>query len=131
MQNLTYPINKVNDMPAGEMDTISSVLNKLKLKNQDNEFVINGAGQLNLNGKSYSQHDIKIIKTYRFEGASDPADEAIIYLFLTQDGVIGYSLDAYGVYTNHRNDGYADLIQQTATFQVSSSFLAESIVLFQ
>ena len=96
------------------MDTISSVLNKLKLKKQDNEFVINNAGQLSLNGKSYSQQDIKIIKTYRFEGESDPADQAIIYLILAHDGVIGYSLDAYGVYTNHRNDGYADLIQRMA-----------------
>ncbi len=94
------------------MDTISTVLNKLKQKNQDNEFIIDESRQLSLNGKSYSQHDIKIIKTYRFEGNSDPADSAILYVILTHDGVIGYSLDAYGVYTNHRNDGYADLIQQ-------------------
>lgn len=94
------------------MDTISTVLNKLKQKNQDNEFIIDESRQLSLNGKSYSQHDIKIIKTYRFEGNSDPADSAILYIILTHDGIIGYSLDAYGVYTNHRNDGYADLIQQ-------------------
>jgi hypothetical protein len=100
------------EMPNREMDTISSVLDTLKLKNQDNEFVINETGQLSLNGKSYSQHDVKIIKTYRFEGESDPADGAIIYLIMAQDGVIGYSLDAYGVYTNHANDGYAALIQK-------------------
>ena len=106
-------------MPNQEMDTISTVLNMLKLKNQDNEFVINQTGQLSFNGNSYSQHDIKIIKTYRFEGESDPADAAIIYLIKTHDGVIGYSLDAYGVYTNHRNDGYADLIQQMVLNQAS------------
>ncbi|MBO9201886.1 MULTISPECIES: hypothetical protein [Niastella] len=104
-------------MPNQEMDTISTVLNMLKLKNQDNEFVINQTGQLSLNGKSYGKHDIKIIKTYRFEGESDPADEAIIYLIRAQDGIVGYSLDAYGVYTNHRNDGYTDLIQQIAINQ--------------
>jgi hypothetical protein len=106
-------------MPHQEMDTISTVLNRLKIKNQDNEFIIDKKGQLSFNGKSYSKNDIKIIKTYRFEGESDPADQAIIYLILAYDGVIGYSLDAYGVYTNHRNDGYADLIQQMATNQVS------------
>lgn len=100
-------------MSKQEMDTISAVLSILKIKKQDNEFVINGTGQLSLNGKSYRHYEIKIIKTYRFEGDSDPADEAIIYLILTQDGIIGYSLDAYGVYTNHMNDGYAGLIQQT------------------
>lgn len=106
-------------MPHREMDTISTVLNKLKLKNQDNEFIIDESKRLSLNGKSYSQHDIKIIKTYRFEGESDPADQAILYLILAYDGVIGYSLDAYGVYTNHRNDGYADLIQKIAINKVS------------
>jgi hypothetical protein len=113
-------------MPKHEMDTISTVLNMLKLKNQDNEFVINGTGQLSLNGKSYRHHEIKIIKTYRFEGDSDPADGAIIYLILTQDGIIGYSLDAYGVYTNHTNDGYAGLIKQMAINQVSINIMNTS-----
>ncbi|OQP58807.1 hypothetical protein [Niastella populi] len=115
-------MKKLRNIPGREMDTISSVLNKLKLKNQDNEFVINNAGELSLNGKSYSQHDIKIIKTYRFEGDSDPADQAIIYLIMSNDGVIGYSLDAYGVYSNHKNDGYADLIQRVAINNVSINF---------
>jgi hypothetical protein len=97
-----------------EMDTISTVLNNLKIKKQDNEFVIDETGLVMLNGKLYSQHDIKIIKTYRFEGESDPADEAIIYIIRANDGAIGYSLDAYGVYTNHTNDGYADLIRKMA-----------------
>jgi len=97
------------------MDTISAVLSNLKLKRQDNEFVFAETGWVTLNGKSYSQHDIKIIKTYRFEGESDPADGAIIYLIEANDGIIGYSLDAYGVYTNHMNDGYADMIRKMAT----------------
>jgi len=97
-----------------EMDTISTVLNKLKRKGLDNEFFVNDKGLVTLNGKLYSQHDIKIIKTYRFEGESDPADEAIIYLIKTNDGIIGYSLDAYGVYTNHINDAYADWIRKMA-----------------
>ena len=116
----------ITDMPKKEMDTISTVFNMLKQKKQDNEFVINTVGQLSLNGKSYNPDEIKIIKTYRFEGDSDPADEAIIYLIKAHDGVIGYSLDAYGVYTNHTNDGYAGLIQQMAINQVSNFKVKES-----
>lgn len=100
------------------MDTISAVLSNLKLKRQDNEFVIAETGEVTLNGKLYSQHDIEIIKTYRFEGESDPADEAIIYLIKANDGIIGYSLDAYGVYTNHMNDGYADMIRKMGVTKV-------------
>lgn len=118
-------------MPNLEMDTISTVLNKLKLKNQDNEFIIDKKGQLSLNGKSYGKHDIKIIKTYRFEGESDPADEAILYLLLAYDGIIGYSLDAYGVYTNHINDGYADFIQQTSINKVSINIMPAKEITMQ
>ena len=100
-------------MTSGEdMDTVSSILNNLKVKGQDNEFVIFPNGSIHLNGKSYKQDEIEIIKTYRFEGESDPADEAIIYLIEATDGIIGYSLDAYGVYTNHANDAFADSIHK-------------------
>ena len=55
-----------------EMDTVSSILNDLRLKNQDNEFVVNKDGVISMKDKIYGQHEIKIIKTYRFEGESDP-----------------------------------------------------------
>src|SRR3954454_17786099 len=84
-----------------EMDTVSSILNDLRLKHQDNEFVVSTDGVISLKDKIYRQHEIKIIKTYRFEGESDPGDEAIIYLVEANDGIVGYSLDDYGVSTNH------------------------------
>jgi hypothetical protein len=95
-----------------EMDTIRNVLDNLRLKKQDNEFIVNDQGMVLLKGKLYRQSEIKIIRTFRFEGESDPDEEAIIYLIKANDGTIGYSLDSYGVYTNHENDGYADLINK-------------------
>ena len=92
-----------------DMDTVSSILNNLKVKGQDNEFVIFPNGSIHLNGKSYKQDEIEIIKTYHFEGESDSADEAIIYLIEANDGMIGYNHDAYGVYTNHVNDAFAEV----------------------
>ena len=94
------------------MDTIRNVLDNLRLKKQDNEFIVNDQGMVLLKGKLYRQSEIKIIRTFRFEGESDPDEEAIIYLIKANDGTIGYSLDAYCVYTNHENDGYADLINK-------------------
>jgi hypothetical protein len=102
-------------MTNGEgLDTVSSVLDHLRVKSQDNEFVVNANGQISIKDKLYQQHEIKMIRTYRFEGESDPADEAIIYLIEANDGMIGYSLDAYGVYTNHVNDAYTDSIHKMA-----------------
>lgn len=95
-----------------EMDTISTVLSHLKQKKQDNEFTVDENGLVFLMGKCYQQEEVKLLKTYRFEGESDPEEEAIIYLIETTDGAVGYSLDAYGIYTDHLSDRYAGLIKR-------------------
>ena len=56
--------------------------------------------------------ELKIIKIYRFEGESDPADSTILYVIEANDGKVGYSLDAYGVYSNHDDDRYDDFIRK-------------------
>ncbi|MCU7552640.1 hypothetical protein OCK74_26205 [Chitinophagaceae bacterium LB-8] len=95
-----------------EMTTISCVLNVLHARGQDNEFIFSKKGFMAENGRVYRQKELEIIKTYRFEGVSDPSDEAIIYLIQTADGLIGYSLDAYGVYSNHKDDIYSDFMRK-------------------
>ena len=91
------------------MTTLSSILEKLRLKKQDNEFRMAENGFGPSSGKTYDPNDLKIIRTYRFEGDSDPSDNAILYLLEAKDGMVGYSLDAYGVYSNHDDDNYDDL----------------------
>lgn len=93
------------------MTTLSSVLEKLRMKKQDNEFTLkNGCFTTNGN-KMYSPEDLTIIRTYRFEGESDPADSMILYLIEAKDGLIGYSLDVYGAASNNE-EGYDDFIKQ-------------------
>jgi hypothetical protein len=96
------------------MDSISIVLGNLKLKKQDNEFFIFAKGEVTLNGKIYKQRDVRIQRTYRFEGESDPGDEAIIYVIKANDGCMGYCIDGYGMYSCHTNDFYHDFIQHAA-----------------
>lgn len=97
-----------------EMTTLSSVLEKLRIRNQDNEFKICEEGFCAPSGKVYQPEDLSIIKTYRFEGDSDPADNSILYLIEANDKLIGYSLDAYGAYSNHEGDGYDEFISKIA-----------------
>lgn len=87
-----------------EMRTLSQVLEKLRLKRHDNEFVMSDGHFVTGNGKQYNPEDLTIIKTYRFEGESDPSDSSILYVIEANDGLTGYSIDAYGVYTNHDNE---------------------------
>ena len=93
------------------MNTLSQVLEKLRIKRQDNEFVMTDGFFVTGNGKQYKPEDLIIIKTYRFEGESDPSDSSILYVIEANDGLIGYSIDAYGVYTNHDGE-YGDFVRK-------------------
>lgn len=93
------------------LTSLSSVLEKLRLRKQDNEFTMTDKG-FGTNAKTYKPEDLLIIKTYRFEGASDPSDNSILYLIEATDGCVGYALDAYGVYSNHEGEGYDDFIRK-------------------
>jgi hypothetical protein len=84
-----------------EMTTISSILERLRIKKQDNEFTMTEKGFTTDKTKFYQPEDLKIIRTYRFEGESDPADSSILYLIEASDGKVGYSLDSYGAQSNH------------------------------
>ena len=96
----------------GEMTTLSVILEKLRLKKQDNEFIMTEKGFGTGTGKFYQPEELKIIKTYRFEGDSDPSDSVILYLIEANDGKIGYSIDAYGAYSNHDDEKYDDFIRR-------------------
>jgi hypothetical protein len=93
-----------------EMTTLSQVIEKLRIRRQDNEFILKPQGFSTGNGKFYQPQDLKIIKTYRFEGESDPADSSILYVMEANDGSIGYSVDAYGAFSNHDDVDYNGFI---------------------
>jgi hypothetical protein len=94
-----------------DLQTLSFILEKLRINRQDNEFVMEDDFFTTANGNKYAADQLRIIKTYRFEGDSDPSDNAILYVIEAHDGMIGYTLDAYGVYTNH-DEKYDDFIRE-------------------
>jgi hypothetical protein len=97
------------------MSTLSSILEKLRLKKMDNEFRWTEEGFSANKGKAYQPEDLKIIKVFRFEGDSDPSDSSVLYIIEAKDGLIGYSLDAYGLYSNHDDEeGYDNFMRKIA-----------------
>ena len=50
--------------------------------------------------KIYGPDEVRIIDFFRFEGESDPADAAILYVIETCDGDKGTLIDAYGTYSD-------------------------------
>ncbi len=49
---------------------------------------------------TYHPDQVSIIDFYRFEGESDPADSAIMYVIDTNDGLKGTLIDSYGAYAD-------------------------------
>jgi hypothetical protein len=95
------------------MTTSSEILDQLRRRNMDNEFRWTPKGFTTSNGKIYRPENLTIIRTLRFEGPSDPADMEILYIIRTDDGLVGYSLDAYGAYSSHESEyGYNNFIRQ-------------------
>ena len=100
-------------MQHTQMSTLSSVLEKLRLKKIDNEFRWGDGVFTGNNGNAYLSEDLKIIKVYRFEGESDPGDSSVLYILEASNGLIGYSIDAYGIYSNHDDaEGYNNFLRQ-------------------
>lgn len=97
-----------------EMNTLSQVMEKLRKKGIDNEMKMSDHGKMQSKtlNKVYRPEDLIIIKTYRFEGMSDPADSAVIYVVEDQDGDIGYILDAYGTYSDHNGPAFDDFLKK-------------------
>jgi hypothetical protein len=95
-----------------EMTTLSQVMEKLRQRRQDNEFHLDPEGLGTGQGRHYQPQDLKIIKTYRFEGESDPDDSSILYLLETNDGSIGYIVDIYGTYSNFDDAQHNDFIRR-------------------
>ncbi len=95
------------------MTTLTSVLEKLRIKGFDSEFRWTNSGFCAGKGACYQPEDLEILKTYRFEENTDPSDMCILYLIRVKDsGLTGYSLNAYGVYSNHdEEEGYDNFIR--------------------
>jgi hypothetical protein len=91
----------------------SQVLEKLRQNKMDNEFRWTPEGFTVGRGKTYQPQELEILKAFRFEGASNPSDMEILYVIRANDGLIGYSQDAYGAYSSHENEeGYDNFIRQ-------------------
>ncbi len=89
----TSPIDKVH------MTTMNELIDNLKSKGFNNEFTVNSSGLMissTSNGHFYKPSEVKIVDFFRFEGESDPGDEAILYALETENGTKGVMNHIYG-----------------------------------
>jgi len=106
-------VNENNSMPY--MKSLSSCLNRIVADGYGEDFQVteNGLEALQT-GKRYTPQEVQIINFFRFEGYTNPDDNAILYVIETMDGVKGTLIDAYGTYTDHKIGSF---IQEVESIQ--------------
>jgi hypothetical protein len=51
---------------------------------------------------NYKPEEVEVVNFFRFEGESDPSDNAILYVIETNDGKKGTLVDSYGTYNDQK-----------------------------
>lgn len=59
----------------------------------------------------FHPNDFNVVETHRFEGDSDPGDEAVVYAIASNDGVKGVMVNAFGPYADGLS---AELVKKLA-----------------
>lgn len=86
-----------------DMKTMSQCLNKLFKDGYTVDFKVDDKGIFaDEKSKTYKPEKVHIVNFFRFEGASDPSDNAIVYAIETDDGVKGTLTDSYGYQADAR-----------------------------
>jgi hypothetical protein len=94
-------VNENNSMPY--MKSLANCLNRMVHEGYTEDFTITEKGLESLQKhNNYSPNEVEVVNFFRFEGESDPADNAILYVIETADGIRGTLVDAYGTYNDSR-----------------------------
>ncbi len=77
-------------------DTVSEALTGLKKRGFDLDFNLQ-ENCLVCQDTRFDVNDFEIVETYRFEGDTDPSDEAIVYAIESKNGKKGVLVNGYGI----------------------------------
>lgn len=95
------------NVDKGDLKTLTSCINFLTAEGYETQFKVVKNGLKSLaTEKIYQSDDVSIVSFYRFEGESDPADSAILYVIETDTGEKGTLTDAYGAYSDPHVDSF-------------------------
>lgn len=90
------------------MSTLSQVMQVMTKRGITKEYRMNEACEMKYEDseKIYKPEDLTIIKSYRFEGDSNPDDSAVLYILRDKEGNLGMIIDSYGAESNYPGDEF-------------------------
>ncbi|HUR66473.1 MAG TPA: hypothetical protein VMZ03_08970 [Chitinophagaceae bacterium] len=77
-------------------DTVSEAVNELKKRGYAMDFNLS-ENCIICHADRFDVNDFEIVETYRFEGNTDPSDEAVVYAIESVDGKRGVLVNGYGI----------------------------------
>jgi hypothetical protein len=77
-------------------DTVSNAISELRGRGFDLDFVIQD-DYLHYLDRYTAIIDFRIVDIYRYEGDSDPSDEAVVYALESTNGLKGVLVTGYGI----------------------------------
>lgn len=84
-------------------DTVSQAINGLKERGYTLDFNLK-ATCVECEGQNFNPKDFEISEVYRFEGISDPGDEAVVFAIESKNGLKGVLVNAFGIYSEPLSD---------------------------
>ncbi|UZT96243.1 hypothetical protein ODZ84_13520 [Chryseobacterium fluminis] len=105
------------------MTTLSQVMSKLAQRGIHREFRMNENCEMKFENseKNYKPDELIILKTYRFEGDSNPDDNAVLYVLKDTSGNLGMIIDSYGAHSNYPGEEF-DKFLRDIPIQESDEF---------
>jgi hypothetical protein len=91
-------------------DTVSAALNGLKKRGYGMDFNL-AENCLVCHEDKFDVNDFEIVEVYRFEGDSDPADEAVVYAIESNKGQKGVLVNGYGPTSDAMSSDMAKKLQ--------------------
>ena len=77
-------------------ETVSEAVNELKKRGFDLDFNLE-ENCIICHSDKFDAKDFEIVEVYRFEGNTDPSDEAIVYAIESVNGKKGVLVNGYGI----------------------------------
>lgn len=88
-------------MNKDSYETLSQAVNALTKSGYDEGFKAEDDKLIgNVHGREYHPHELNIVATYRFEGSTDPQDDAIVFAIEANDGIKGTLVMSYSAEHN-------------------------------
>ena len=90
-------------------DTVTAAVSGLKERGYTKDFNLE-ENSIACHEDKYHPEDFEITEIYRFEGNSDPADEAVVYAIESNSGDKGVLVSGYGISADEMSDEMAKRI---------------------